>query len=443
MTDDTMRKRFETIAHIVQDALAPGEVFTGYFAAEDSDFVRLNHNRVRQAGHVRQIEFTLDLIADERHATGEVNLSGDADLDRTTLNALIETLRIQRTPLEPDPYLLYAREVHSSEESRNTAPVEVGRALGDIQRAADGLDLVGIWASGVQYRGFANSFGQRNWYVNASFNFDWSCYLEGDRAVKRTYAGLDWDDLALAQAMAKVRTELQALALPRRALTPGQYRVYLAPAALAEILGILGWGGFGLKAHRTRQSPLLRLAEGEHPLHPQITLVENHAGGLTPGFTAEGFLKPKAITLIEQGRFKDYLVSPRSSREYAASVNADSEYPASLELSAGTLALDEVLAQLDTGLYLNNLWYLNYSDYTSARITGMTRYACFWVEGGKLQAPIQVMRFDDSVYRMLGEHLIGLTQARERFFDPDTYSRRSTASLHLPGALIEDFAFTL
>jgi predicted Zn-dependent protease len=102
-----------------------------------------------------------------------------------------------------------------------------------------------------------------------------------------------------------------------------------------------------------------------------------------------------------------------------------------------------VLKRLDTGVYINSLWYCNFSDRNDARITGMTRYACFWVEQGQLMAPIEVMRFDESLYNLLGERLLGLTAEREFIFDPDTYSRRSVSSLHLPGALVEDFRFTL
>ncbi len=102
-----------------------------------------------------------------------------------------------------------------------------------------------------------------------------------------------------------------------------------------------------------------------------------------------------------------------------------------------------MLERLGTGLYLNNLWYCNYSDRNDCRITGMTRFAAFWVEDGEIRAPLSPMRFDESLYRMLGEHLIGLTAEREFLFDTGTYHQRSTDSLHLPGALIEDFAFTL
>ena len=122
---------------------------------------------------------------------------------------------------------------------------------------------------------------------------------------------------------------------------------------------------------------------------------------------------------------------------------AGGEAPESMDMAAGRVPAQQVLAQLDTGIYVNNVWYLNYSDRASARITGMTRFATFWVENGEIRAPLNVMRFDESIYRMFGDNLLGLTDERAFFLDGSTYRRRSTGSSRVPGALVRDFAFTL
>ena len=57
--------------------------------------------------------------------------------------------------------------------------------------------------------------------------------------------------------------------------------------------------------------------------------------------------------------------------------------------------------------------------------------------------PLNVMRFDDTIYRMLGRELVGLTSEREMILDPASYGRRSVDSMRLPGALIADFRLTL
>jgi predicted Zn-dependent protease len=102
-----------------------------------------------------------------------------------------------------------------------------------------------------------------------------------------------------------------------------------------------------------------------------------------------------------------------------------------------------VFSTLDTGLYISNLWYCNFSDRNHCRITGMTRFACLWVEQGRPVAPVNVMRFDESIYHILGDCLEGLTREHEYILDPGSYTWRSHASARLPGALVNDFTLTL
>ena len=176
-----------------------------------------------------------------------------------------------------------------------------------------------------------------------------------------------------------------------------------------------------------------------------VTISQNTADGVAPNFQGAGFLKPERVTLIENGALADCLVSPRSAREYGAQTNgaSEAEFPESLDIAAGSLERDPILQELDTGVYINNVWYLNYSDRPACRITGLTRFACFWVEKGEIVAPLNVMRFDETVYRALGENLMGLTRDREMILDAGTYTGRGTSSGRVPGALIEDFHFNL
>lgn len=113
------------------------------------------------------------------------------------------------------------------------------------------------------------------------------------------------------------------------------------------------------------------------------------------------------------------------------------------EVATGNLAEADILKQLDTGLYLSNLHYLNWSDRTGGRITGMTRYACFWVENGEFIAPIENLRFDDSIYDFFGDNLENLTDFCEFIPDTGTYEKRSLGGIFAPGMLVNKFTFTL
>lgn len=441
-----MQEYFFHIADYLSSLLHADEIYTCSFSAEDSDFVRFNRSAVRQAGTVSQRYFELDLIKGQRHSEGTISLSGDLDIDQGRVKQVLEAAREKLPYLPEDPHLLYATEVHSSaHHGKNQLPEDSAAIVASILEAGRGRDLVGIYAAGGIHNGFANSFGQRNWFSSYSYNFDWSFFLQGDKAVKTGYAGVVWNPAEFAGKVELACEELAVLARSPRTISPGRYRVYLAPTALAEIIGLLNWGGFGLKDHRTKQTTLLKMAEGQAQLHPMVRVAENTQDGVAPNFQDAGFLKPDHILLIDQGVFRNCLVSPRSAKEYAVPTNGagDGEMPESIDVGAGTLPSPEVLKQLDTGVYINNLWYLNYSDRPACRITGMTRFATFWVENGEIHAPLNVMRFDETLYRMLGENLEGLTKERDFILDSGTYGSRSTSSSRMPGALVKDFTFTL
>jgi predicted Zn-dependent protease len=242
--------------------------------------------------------------------------------------------------------------------------------------------------------------------------------------------------------MTRVRSDLTVMARPPVTLPPGEYRAYLAPAALREILELVCWEGFSLKAQRSARSPLLRMAQEGLALSPKIKLSEHPASGIGPLFTEGGFVRPPRVALIEQGVYRHSLAGPRSAREFGVPVNGD-EMPAALDLEGGDLPFDQALSALGRGLWLNDVWYCNFSDRYACRVTGMTRFACCWVEDGKIRAPIEVMRFDDSLFRILGPSLVDLTRERELLLDPGTYQGRSTASMQLPGALVETLRLTL
>lgn len=440
-----MRDYFYTLADELTRLLHGNEAFTCTFNGEDSDFVRFNHNQVRQAGHVTQQSLTLDLIEVRRHAAADLTLSGDWTEDRGRLTQLVADLRAMRAAVPDDPYLLYATDVQSSERVEANPLPPATAMVEQVLVAGQGRDLVGLLASGSIHAGFANSLGQRNWFSRASFNLDWSFYLWADKAVKSRYAGFEWQDGELQVRVANAVQQLAVLARPARTLNPGHYRAYLTPSALEEILGLLCWDGFGLRAHHTRTTPLLRMIEENARLHPELTVIENTADGVAPDFQAAGFRRPPKVVLIEQGSYRDCLVSPRSAAEYGVPGNGaeNSESPLSLDMAAGQLANADVLAALDTGLYIGNLWYLNYSDRNAARLTGMTRFATFWVENGRIQAPVNVLRFDDTVYQLLGTQLLGLTRERELLLDTSSYGARSTGSARLPGVLVGEMTFTL
>lgn len=440
-----MQQYFHELADFLNTCLRGLEQYKCWFGAEDSDFIRFNRSAVRQPGHVRQAVLTVDLMNGHRHAASTLTLGGTIDYDRFALERAISQLRARLAHLPEDPHLLVSTSVSAIEHIQPSRLPAASAIVDEVLDAARGLDLVGFLASGPIYRGFANSFGQRNWHETASFNLDWSLYHSRDKAVKTSYAGFDWDTAVFRNKFNAATEQLACLKREPVTVKPGAYRAYLTPTAMFELVAMLNWDGVSEKALRTKQSSLRRMRFEGARLHPSFTLCENTAEGLAPGFQSDGFIKPECVTLIEQGELAGSMVSPRSAREYGIDTNgADAgEVMQSIDVAAGSLPMADVLRELGTGIWISNLWYTNFSDRASCRVTGMTRFACFWVENGEIRAPLNVMRFDDSLLRVFGDNLEALTQEREMIVDDSTYGSRQTGSGRLPGALLKELAFVL
>ncbi len=440
-----MQDQFYTTADVIAAQIKGDEGFLARFSGESSDFVRFNRSAVRQAGMVEQRYLTLELFRGKCHAAQTLSLTGEQDLDADVVKAAVATLRDILNDTAEDPHFLINTTPQSTTRVMPSALGTPEESVDAVLKAGAGHDMVGFYAAGPIHSGFANSLGQRNWDTVKAFNIDLSFYLRADKAVKMGHAGTTWNAAAFAHKAGLAKERLAALARPAKTIQPDGYRVYLAPAAMEDILSMMSWGGFGLADHRTATTPLIKMVEQGVKLNSAVTISENMRDGLSPGFQNQGFVKPDNVTLIENGAYKDCLVSPRSAAEFDEAPNGadDSESPVALDMAAGTLAHEDILKTLGTGIYVGNLWYLNYSDRNAARLTGMTRFATFWVENGEIVAPVNVMRFDDSIYRMLGDNLVALTAERDLLLSTDTYEARSTRSMRLPGAIIDDMRMTL
>jgi len=204
-------------------------------------------------------------------------------------------------------------------------------------------------------------------------------------------------------------------------------------------------GAVGAASLQQGSSALLKLQTGEHSLSTLFNLKENFSKGAVPRFNELGIIAPEELLVIRDGTLINPLVSAKTAKEYNQISNGanNGEYMRSPVIGTGTLSQPEILSRLGTGLYLANLHYLNWSDRPNGKITGMTRYACFWVEDGKIIAPIENLRFDDSIYDFLNQNLEAFTDFQEFIPNTDTYGSRSLGGMLSPGMLVKNFAFTL
>ncbi|MBN3927286.1 TldD/PmbA family protein [Nostoc sp. NMS4] len=424
---------------------AEDEQFTVRLSSEISQFTRFNHAKVRQTGCVADGWIELTLMKQQRNSVRRFPFTGNWEVDWQLAYNALQELRDELILLPIDPYLVLpsgnniSREIHSGNLLATEAVVPT------VLELVAELDFTGIYAGGVVIKAYGDSSAQKHWFATDSFTLDYSLFSPSEQAVKGTFAGSDWDKSAYIAKISEAKKQLELLARPVKELPRGQYKTYFAPAAVADLLLMLSWGAVSEADIQQGNSALAALSRQEKQLSLKFSLKENFQRGLVPRFNELGEMAALELPVIEKGYLVNTLVNSRTAKEYQKIANGanGSETLRAPEVSPGNLGFEQILPSLDTGLYVSNLHYLNWSDRHTGRITGMTRYACFWVENGEIIAPIENLRFDESLYRFWGDNLVELTTFQEFIPEVGTYESRQLGGSLVPGMLVNDFTYTL
>jgi predicted Zn-dependent protease len=415
------------------------------FSAEDSEFIRFNKSKVRQISSVEQATLDLELHQGSKRASFAINLSRDLDQNRTLIQATLTKLKNEVSQLPDDPFISPLQNMGTSRTVSQGSLPSTDEFLDFIGQTLAQNDLAGIFIKGETHRANANSLGQKHWFSSQSFVFDYSLYSAKERAIKGSYGGSHFNPMDLRASLNDSLSALKVMDLEKIVLKPNKYRVYLAPAAVKEIVDMLRWHALSMGAYKRGDSPFTDLIENRKKLSPLFTLTEDYSLGLSPKFNERGEVFADRLPIIEKGELKNLFTSTSSEKEFDTKSNfaGEDEAHKSAIIATGTLAREQILKELGTGLYLSNLHYLNWSDKTKGRITGMTRFGCLWVEDGKIVGPIKDLRFDDTLYHLFGESVLNLTNFADTSVENMTYSERHIGGSKTPGILLSEINFTL
>lgn len=224
-------------------------------------------------------------------------------------------------------------------------------------------------------------------------------------------------------------------------LEPGSYEVVLEAKAVAAMLLFPAWLGFNGKAHAEGTS-FVHL--GEQQLDERIDLWDDGTDPRSLGrpYDAEG--TPKArLDLVHAGVTVGLAHDRRSARLAGVEANGCSigqesfgGYPGDLFLGAGDESLEQLIAGVERGLLVTDFWYNRILDPKTQVVTGLTRNGLFLIEGGEIAAPVQNMRYTQSVVGALAPgHVLGIG-------DDDQLVSNEGGIVHVPSLRLAAWAFT-
>jgi predicted Zn-dependent protease len=338
------------------------------------------------------------------------------------------------------------------EETARLDPARGGEALSacfEVAGAA-GLEAHGVWTVGAQEVAVAGAFGAAVERTTDAFMKVICISPGGGRSGYAARTGQSAGALggrALAgRAASKAAVDGEPAELP-----PGEYPLVMEPAAVGELLELLGASALNGLAHVEGRGALAgRL--GAQLAAPAVNLADSPRSPLTlpRGFDAEGTPK-RPLPLIEDGVATHVVHDRRSaalagveSTGHAVALGGDPHgpHPLNLVLSGGGAAGAQALcAPVERGIYVTRLWYSNVVRPKETLVTAVTRDGTFLIEDGRVSRPLRDLRLTDSILGMLSR-VQELTAEQELTSSGDFYGRRLAYGVVCPAVRIGAVRFT-
>ena len=283
MTKKIAPDDYNILSKFLFEQLDSNEVLQTNHASERSQFMRLNSGKVRQIGTVSDAELSLKLFSgssDIRTSSRSFTLTGDSNEDRARGIKVIRALQEEVKQLPIDPFASIPESSEVSESLFKGQLLEPEIAAVEIPKALHGLPVTGFYAAGDVVRASTNSLGQFHWFETETFNFDYSLFDEEHRMAKGIYSGRTWSTDTFIENIDETNLAFEALKKPKQKIGPGQYRTYLSPMALSEIVDLFSWGFIGEGAIRRNESALRLVRSGDKSFSPKFNLSHDFSLGL-------------------------------------------------------------------------------------------------------------------------------------------------------------------
>ncbi|MDQ1646479.1 MAG: hypothetical protein QOJ50_2663 [Cryptosporangiaceae bacterium] len=307
--------------------------------------------------------------------------------------------------------------------------------------AAGGLETAGYCRTTETIAVYANSAGQSvTGRATAAITDGIARTCSSDGVARSAAVRLGDLDGAALGGHAAARARLAADPVP---LAPGRYPVVLEPSAVADLLSFSAWYGFNGRAVAEGRS-FVEL--GHEQFDPAITLHDDplRPDALGVPFDAEG--APKRPLPLVLGGISTSLTHDRRTARQAGAESTGHAVPGGERFGAlaGHLCLrpgpegPDLLAGLDRGLLVSDLWYTRVLDPRTLVVTGLTRNGVWWVEDGQIVRPVRNLRFTQSYLDALAPGSVQAVGARAESI-PGTYGEGRTST---PGVRLASWNFT-
>ena len=413
----------------------------------NSLLTRFAANTIHQNVSETDVSVRVRSIADRKTGVASGNQFEDNDLRKLVSSA--ETAARFQQPNPEMPSLPAPRPVEEidafKEPTASFTPMQRAEAVESILRQSrdHGLEAAGAFSTEQQEFMVANSLGVRA-YHRGTVAHVVTVIMGSDSSGYASAAALDVSDIDAA-AVGKVAVDKALQGRNPTEIEPGEYTVILEEEAVADMLFMLGYIGFGALAFQEGRS-FMTGKLGEKITGDNITIWDDghDLRGLPVTFDFEGVPKEK-VTLIENGVARnvvyDTFTAGREEGKHSTghslpAPNGMGPIPIHLFMAPGTATKEEMLASTERGIWVTRFHYTNPVHPVKSVLTGMTRDGTFLIEDGKITRPLKNLRFTQSILEAFAHaEMLG----RDLKMVKDDWNSLATCA---PAAKVRSFRFT-
>ncbi|MGC8741395.1 MAG: TldD/PmbA family protein [Candidatus Sumerlaeaceae bacterium] len=242
---------------------------------------------------------------------------------------------------------------------------------------------------------------------------DVNLVAEGPNGTGRSYwAGWRMSDVPLRRLLDEALAEASTKSRRGKSVD-GRCRVVLDYLAAGQLLGFLGYLGFGAKSFIEKCSFLVEEL-GKPVAASMLTVLEDPLAMVPVGHDFEGMPR-KRVTLMHNGvatgfvtdSFTAMLLGRENTGHAPQPDSTEGPLPTHLVVGEGTMSLEELCAAVGEGIYVRDLHYVNVVEPISTTITGTTRHGTWLIRGGELVEPLPELRFQVRILDVL-KGLLGI-----------------------------------
>ncbi len=212
----------------------------------------------------------------------------------------------------------------------------------------------------------------------------------------------------------------QAGEIAKSAMNPeegksGKFTALLGPMVFADFINQVGILASAFMVE-TGQSFLVDKI-GAQVGSEKVTMADDptlsDAYGRLP-FDDEG-VPTRRTGIIEKGVLKTYLHNSTTAKKFGVETTGNAglimPLPRNLTVEPGDKSFEELLAEVDKGIYVTNDWYLRYQNYRSGDFSTIPRDGMLLIRNGEIAAPIRELRISDNMLRIL-QDTVELSRSR-------------------------------